>query len=188
MKLCFLDTETTSLDADTGEIWEVGMITRDTGENGATETEDHWFLPVTLEHADPISLDIGRYHERHPQGNAYDGTTKTPLPGGCEFAHGFAGLTHNAHLAGNVVSFDADRLRKLLRAYGVMPSWHYHLVDVEALVAGRLGLAPPWNSRDLSAAIGVEMPTDEERHTALGDAYWAMRLYDAAMEGDKTDG
>jgi hypothetical protein len=31
----------------------------------------------------------------------------------------------------------------------------------------------------LSFAVGVEPPRVGERHTAMGDARWAMRLYDA---------
>ena len=60
--------------------------------------------------------------------------------------------------------------------------WHYHLVDVEALAAGKLGIAPPWKSDELSAALGVTI-TEDDRHTALGDAKWAMRIYDAVMGG-----
>lgn len=201
-RLVFLDTETTSLDADTGEIWEVGAIVRtvehDTdGDQPVTIArgeEHHWLLPVTLEHANPQSLDIGRFHERHDQGN---GTTGS-LDRVDTFAQRFARLTHRAHLVGNVISFDEERLRKLLRRHGVMPSWHYHLIDCEALAAGYLaGLraaaeipdprwidpTPPWNSRDLSEALRVEPPSDDERHTALGDARWAMRMYDAVMSG-----
>lgn len=183
--LAFIDTETTSLDAGTGEIWEVALIVR---QDGATSTtERSWLLPVELRAADPISLDIGRFHERHPQGNAYRAPVefRDLASDLATFAREFASLTHDAHLVGNVVSFDEERLRKLLRAAGVMPSWHYHLVDVEALVAGKLGLAPPWDSRALSEAIGVEMPSDEERHTAMGDALWAMRLYDAVIGGER---
>lgn len=38
---------------------------------------------------------------------------------------------------------------------------------------------PPWKSDELSRACGVEPPAEDERHTALGDARWAMRWYDA---------
>jgi len=44
-------------------------------------------------------------------------------------------------------------------------------------------LAPPWRSDDLSRACGVEPPTPEERHTALGDARWVKRWYDHIMGG-----
>jgi hypothetical protein len=42
---------------------------------------------------------------------------------------------------------------------------------------------PPFRSDDLSRACGVEPPSDEERHTAMGDAKWAMRLYDRITGG-----
>lgn len=89
--------------------------------------------------------------------------------------------------------------------------WHYHLIDVEALAVGYLyGLkrshehevlppdayddpavqaaivgssyrSLPWRSDDLSSALGV-MVSDEDRHTALGDARWARRIYQAVTD------
>ena len=43
------------------------------------------------------------------------------------------------------------------------------------------GVALPWKSDDLSAALGVTV-SDEDRHTALGDAKWARAIYDAVSE------
>lgn len=40
------------------------------------------------------------------------------------------------------------------------------------------GLSLPWDSDDLSRAVGVEPPSEDERHTALGDARWVKRLYE----------
>ena len=42
----------------------------------------------------------------------------------------------------------------------------------------------PWKSDSLSRACGVEPPSEEERHTAMGDACWAMRLYDRIIGSD----
>lgn len=39
-------------------------------------------------------------------------------------------------------------------------------------------LSADCRSDDLSRACGVEPPTEEERHTALGDARWVQRWYD----------
>jgi hypothetical protein len=118
-------------------------------------------------------------------------------------------MTHGLHLAGAVVSFDAERLWKLLRANGECPMWHYHLIEVEALAAGwvaaqcigqandgksrgtipvsvdgkiidNINGRPPWKSDSLSRAVGVE-PDDFDRHTALGDARWAKAIYEAVM-------
>jgi hypothetical protein len=91
-----------------------------------------------------------------------------------------------------------------MRANGICWSGHYHLCDVENLAVGWLSAyaaylerdgtvaehaldraaelrriaAPPWNSDELSRAVGVE-PDEDERHTALGDAKWARAIYDA---------
>lgn len=55
--LAFVDTETTGLDPDFHEIWEVGLIVND--------EERLWQLPVDLKRADPKALEIGRFHERY---------------------------------------------------------------------------------------------------------------------------
>jgi len=97
--------------------------------------------------------------------------------------------TRGAHLVGAVPNFDAEVLGSRMRANGICPSWHYHLQDFETLIAGYLRgqgeMVPPlpWRSDDLSRLIGVEPPGPEERHSALGDAKWALRAYDAVMGG-----
>ncbi|WP_051728002.1 hypothetical protein [Nocardia brasiliensis] len=116
--------------------------------------------------------------------------------------------TRDAHIVGAVPNFDTEVLAAMLRRHGLCPAWHYHLIDVETLAVGwRYGLAAhghsslacmdapidcdvdsmpltlPWKSDVLSRACGVEPPTDEERHTAMGDAQWAMRLYDQITGG-----
>lgn len=199
--VCWVDTETTGLDPVRHEVYEVGLITPD-------GTEYEWWLPVDCSKADPIALGIGRFHERHPYGNAYpykSGLTKggrlaCTSPG--DFAREFAKLTHGLHLAGAVISFDERRLWDLLRGQGVTPSWHYHIIDVEALAAGYIarlvksGLVtrvrnrveemvdisplPPWDSTQLSLAVGVD-PEKFDRHTALADAKWAKAIYESVM-------
>ncbi|WP_280381016.1 hypothetical protein [Nocardia wallacei] len=44
---------------------------------------------------------------------------------------------------------------------------------------------PPWDSEEISAAIDVEPPSDEDRHTAMGDARWCQRIYDRITGGTK---
>lgn len=173
MTLAFVDTETTGLDADRHEIWEVGLI--------VDEREFRWFLPVDLGRADPVALRIGGFYERHPYSGSGVANVRT-------FATDFAKLTRGRHLVGAVVSFDEERLRKLLRENGECPGWHYHLIDVEALAVGFLcGTGPattstelPWKSEELSHRVGVD-PAGFEKHTALGDARWAKALYEAVI-------
>lgn len=185
MTVAFVDTETTGLDPDRHEIWEIGLIV-----DGA---ELRWMLPVDLGRADPIALRIGRFHERHPQGYHFSegSAIANSEPSACtpvaEVASAFAAFTQGRHLVGAVISFDEERLRKLLRANGACPEWHYHLIDVEALAVGYLaGLstAPPtplpWKSEELSRAVGVN-PDEFDKHTALGDARWAKAIYEAVV-------
>jgi DNA polymerase III epsilon subunit-like protein len=178
-KLVYVDTETAGLIADFQHIWEIGLIDGDTGE------EHHWWLEIDASSADPIGLSIGRYHERHPFGNNYpykehqdpEEVVYSQADQGVwsDVAH----LTHKAHLVGAVVSFDEERMRRAMLLVGVQPSWHYHVVDVEAYCAGQLQVHPPWNSEELSYRMGVD-PTTFDRHTALGDARWAAALYTAS--------
>lgn len=175
--VCFVDTETTGLDPDRHQIWEVGLIL-------PNDDEYHWYLPVDLGTADPFALDIGRFHERHPHG--YRSPTEGGLTDLDQFSEEFASLTYKLHMAGAVISFDDLRLAKLLRAHGQQPGWHYHVIDVEALAAGYLAAGysdagpgphrPPWNSDELSQCLGVH-PDQFERHTALGDSRWARAIY-----------
>jgi len=177
--VCFVDTETTGLDPERHEIWEVGLILP-----GGTEHE--WQLPVDLSRADPIALNIGRFHERRWLPVLRSADREPTAPGRQtapdEFAYHFVRMTRGLHLCGAVVSFDAERLWKLLRANGECPMWHYHLIEVEALAVGWLAghVTPPWDSNELSRAVGVD-PDQFDRHTALGDARWAKAMYEAVM-------
>lgn len=167
-RLAFVDCETTGLDPERNEVWEVGLILVGTDNS---DGEYEWQLPVDLGWADAMALTVSGYH-----GRRVGSASSSPH----EFARKFSRLTHGAHLVGAVPSFDDAFLKRLLRANGACPGWHYHLIDTEALVAGLLGISPPWNSNDLSKAVGVDSESFE-RHTALGDARWARATYDAVM-------
>lgn len=226
--ICFIDTETTSLRPDR-RAWEVGMIRRDS----VGDRECRFFIAVNdvdLPGADPFSLDVGRFWERHPQaclmvtvGGApfswqnddtmwtLDGDrTAWDVPDGAVVDAADAAVlvstwTHGAHLVGAVPNFDAEVLAALLRDNNLTPTWHHHLVDVETLAVGwlarqfdadaqsnaipsgtaaqmrRAEFEPPWSSERLSNALGVELPNEADRHTALGDARWAARIFDRVM-------
>jgi DNA polymerase III epsilon subunit-like protein len=206
-----IDTETTSLRPDR-RAWEIGLIERvpvtvkhpDGPDTYETEDREHvWLIDeedLDLANADLFSLKIGRFYERHPQ-------MQTPrenrgVRGEAAAMEEVEHLTRGAHLIGAVVNFDADVLSARMRAHGICPSWHYHLICVENLAVGALAasaalgkspagsvaeeirelITPPWKSDDLSAALGVTV-SEEDRHTALGDARFAMRVYDAVMGG-----
>lgn len=184
--LCFIDTETTSLRPDR-RAWEIAVIARKPDQPDA---EYLWFVAagdLDLGNADLAALRVGRFHERHPDygGPDYSGELLASERAALE---GVEEVTRGAHLVGAVVSFDAEVLAARMRARGIVPSWHYHVLDVEALAAGYLRgqgrpVPPlPWRSDELSRLAGVEPPGDDERHTALGDARWAARIW-AAVTG-----
>lgn len=43
----------------------------------------------------------------------------------------------------------------------------------------------PWSSEDLTRAVGLEPPSEEDRHTALGDVRWARDMWDAVTGGGR---
>lgn len=156
--LCFIDTETTGLNPDVHEVWEVACVIRNFGDVVDNEpasgkgfdvpdSEYVWQLPVDLAHADTIALNIGRFHERrwnpnHSQdtGDVFGVTQALVGPHFMrKWADEFARLTWGAHMIGMVPSFDTDRfLERLLRKHGACPGWHYQPIDVETLAVGSI--------------------------------------------------
>lgn len=187
--LCFVDCETDSLRPDRA-MWEYAVIRRNP--NGQ-EVRRHVVIgDVDLTHADPYSLKLNHFYERHPRFGGVAAPAETVDEQGAALL--LEDITRGAHIVGCVPSFDVECFKRLLGKYGLPWTGHYHLIDVENLAVGYLAgkpalelpegvepytsLQPPWNSEHLSRLLGVEPPSPEERHTALGDALWAMRLYD----------
>lgn len=196
-RIAALDTETTGIFPDR-RAYEVGLIIPELA--GTKQFPDRaneggvgrfrWFVDVAdldLGNADPFALQIGRFYERHPQMNPEaTGLVVREM----EMLRTVERLTRGAHLLGALPSFDAEVLGTRMRVNGIAPSWHYHVIDIEPLAIGYLhgigkgaGWDLPWQSDDLSRAVGIEPPPEEERHTALGDADWSLRLYDAITGG-----
>lgn len=196
-----LDTETTGLDPDTEDVFEVATVDLHTG----VETELH-IRPRTavVERMHPKAAEVNCYHERTAADDWVWDDEEAAL-------HVIAKALDGAHILGAVPDFDTRHLTSLYCRFGVEPPrWHYHLIDVEAMAVGWLegqrqaaaevttvtGEAAllgtrawavaegptfdlPWRSDDLSRACGVDPPAENERHTALGDARWAARWYRA---------
>lgn len=204
--IAFVDTETTHLDAEIGEVWEVAIILRDY-DNTPTDTEYVWQIRPDLATADPESLKIGRYLERFvvpPQAEAawtgYGDGPVLPMKRS-EVVAAVMDVLSGAVMVGSNPGFDDRFLRRLLGPGAAQ--WHYRPVDIATLAAGyRYGqwasgayggdfLFPhdfprfPFSSRDLSRAVGVEPPGDDVAHTALGDARWARDVFDAVTGGGR---
>jgi DNA polymerase III epsilon subunit-like protein len=191
--LVFCDTETTGLHPDLHRVWEIAMVHRRPAADPDTApvTTEHliYVRDVELGTADPYALRVGRFYDRHP---AYtDRGRRTNVQGGepaaalvlteAEAARLVHQVTRGALLVANNAAFDADLLARLLRRHHLTPAWDYHLVDVAALTLGRLRRPPPYRSDQLYAELGVEPAPPELRHTAMGDALWVERVYDAVF-------
>lgn len=199
-RLVFLDTETTGLGPDS-KPWEVAMIVRDPGVAETEAAHHHYMLDVDQTTADPYALTMSGFWERHPAYRRLD-----PLSGpkrlwpmvtpDSEAAECIARVTHEALIVGANPSYDMDVLARFLRANGYIPTWDYHPYDVEAVAVGWLlgtGKAADvakahqrWSSYRLSEACGVARPTEEDAHTAMGDAKWARDWFDA-LNGEHRD-
>lgn len=181
MKLAFVDTETTSLRPDR-RAWEVAVILREAGPDFQRQDAYAWDIDSTdldLANADERSLAVGRFYERHP--NFATRPTSHPVTERSMLVE-VERLTRGAVIVGAVPWFDTEVLGNRMRAHGLLPSWHYALVDVKALAAGAFKLPPPWSLDDCLAGAGL-VYAEAERHTALGDARMVRDLYDAVMAG-----
>jgi hypothetical protein len=203
-KVAFCDTETTGLDPERHQVWEVAVI--------VDGTEHVWqqylWQPSQAEPdwsgVDPWVLDNTGIRERYDHASAVTWQ---------ETALNLRDLVTGRHLVGACPWFDSERLHRIWLRYAGMwrpdepgapgraHPWHYHLIDVETLIVGYVqseeqgwgltdDLEPtrlddvhhdfPWDSEDLSRWVGVE-PNDFDRHTALGDARWAKACFEAVM-------
>lgn len=186
MTVAFIDTETTGLDPDLNPVWEIAVIIPD----GPHKGEHCWQVltpplavvkngqpPSDVAYIDQWVIDNTGFGERYDRATAV-----SPA----ESAERFALLAEGRHLVGAVPSFDEERLRRMHDRELGRPDrypWHYHLICVEALAVGYLcaggdSVALPWDSDDLSAALGIAPPGPGERHTALADARWARAIYE----------
>lgn len=190
--LVFLDIESDGVHPGR-KAWEIAMIRRTAdGETNRLE----FFVDIELSTADPFGLKVGRFYDRHPFGRYLSGAVPRhddTAVSRYQAAELVARWTHGNHIVGVVPNFDTETLAPMLREHGLIPTWDYHLIDVLPMMVGYLrgggatnvlphvareALALPWKSEDLSRAIGVLPPSEELRHTAMGDADWAMRIHD----------
>ncbi len=192
--ILFMDTETTGLSLE-DDIWEFAAIRR---ERDGSECEHHMFIQHDTQRCNALPPSFLADHQKRFPVATGTGWHPAVVDQKTAAVNVHALTAGGVHIVGAVPNFDTERLAILLRRYGIEPGWHYHLIDVENLAVGYLyGKAAalmrtgdpswaidvplPWDSDLLSRALGVEPPSDDVRHTALGDARWARDIYDAVM-------
>ena len=192
--LAFVDTETTHLDPRSGDVWEIAVIRR---RQDGVDSEFVWQVRPDLAAADPAALKIGRFEERFAIPDGWDALEFIPsgppmrslIP---EMLFDLQEALSGAIVVGSNPGFDIAFLTKLLQAHGRKLPWHYRPIDIATLAAGyiyghdrdfMLRNDRPFSSYWVSREVGVEPPSREDAHTALGDARWARDLYDAVTKG-----
>lgn len=148
-RLVYLDVETTGLDPDRHEVWEIAYAVDD----GPVRAS---FVSHRLKWPDPDALRMNRYLDR------WDPTAERERYHEADAFEALAGAT----LVGANPAFDAAFLRK---RWGDAP-WHHRLLDVESYAMGVLGYDRPQGLAAIRAdlaARGFDVP--EPDHTAAGD-------------------
>ncbi len=182
--LVFLDTETTGLHRDR-RPWEIALIRRD----GNEQTKLHLCVDLedlNLASAEPAGLSISGFHRRHPQARQRPLHIPRVYPA-AQAAEMVDQWTADATVVGVVPRFDTECLADMLDRQGLTPRWHPTLVDVVPLAVAAVrntGRDPEPDFGGLSRQCGVKPPGAAARHTALGDARWAMRWYDKLTIGE----
>ncbi len=84
-----------------------------------------------------------------------------------------------------VTRFDTECLADMFARQDMKPAWNDDLVDVVPLAIAAIreaGREPASDVASVPRQCGVKPPTAAQRHTALGDARWAMRWYDKLVQ------
>lgn len=188
-KLVFLDIEATSLDTLTARPWEIAMIERWPG--GVERRTWIMVSDVDTSGADPRSLEVGRFDERHAQ----DGRSRwlseemTALWVAQRLAAEPVLAGKPVVIGSNVAGYDLPILTRMLARHGYVPEWHHHPIDLVTWTQAREAQSPfgtvglKDRTYDLSEAVGAPRPSAEVAHTAMGDALWARSWWDALTAG-----
>lgn len=178
-KLVFLDIEATALDVFSARPWEIAMIERWPG-----GSERHTLIlvaDVDLADADPESLRIGRFEERHG-----------PSSPGHWLSEEMAALWVSRRMekgctvvGSNVAGYDLPILASMLGRHGHPAGWHHHPIDLVTWTQAKEAsssfdtVSLTADSYSLSLLAGAEPPAAGAAHTAMGDARWVRSWWDA---------
>lgn len=165
--LIFLDTETTGLEYDKHEIWEIAWAVND----GPVEER---ILVHSLKTADPKALDLNGYHIRYPEG----ARSKGPM----------TDLEVRSVLADNTIvcaNPTFDRFFMYFR-WGHEP-YHYRSIDIESMAMLVFGWERPRGLKDVAAELRQRMYNiPDPDHTAGVDVEVLRACFNALrVENDR---
>jgi DNA polymerase III epsilon subunit-like protein len=195
-RVIVVDTETTGLDAEIHEIWEVGAIEIRAGGN-----VEHLWRIEPIRQLDAEALQVNGYHQRTARMRYDDrdplGLHGMPYWSGARgVADALADLLEDATIVAAVPGFDERFMAALMRQHGISkPPWHYRVRDIQSMAHGYLaGLVragvlaysqlPPLDAGtdDLAVCLGLD-PADYDRHSALGDCRLEAEMLELITAG-----
>ena len=124
--LCFLDTETTGLDHNKGEIIELAAILTTPDNLTILRTLEVKFRMEHPELAEKKALEVNGYNDIEW---AMEQCASDKTAVGKELLS----MTKDALLVGHNVSFDENFVTEFLKRLGLKPNWHYHKIDTVVL-------------------------------------------------------
>jgi oligoribonuclease (3'-5' exoribonuclease) len=164
--LIFLDTETTGLEYDKHEIWEMAVAVND----GPVTTH---IVVHSLKTADPVALDMNGYFRRHPTGARSEG----PM----------VDLELREVLKGHTIvcaNPTFDRIMMWMR-WREEP-YHYRSIDVESMALAVLGYDRPRGLKTIFEDLremGYSITAPD--HTAYNDVVSLRECYNALRSEQK---
>jgi DNA polymerase III epsilon subunit-like protein len=198
MRVIFCDTETTGLDPERHELWEVGFIVYDTDlmENPEDGLSFNFLVePVFLEDAEPGALRTNHFYQR-TYGLTYSETPDHMDAKGESWSDPFSLARYlalafeDALVIGNNPAFDETFLGKFLRQHSQQLANFHRKINVVDMGLGWLqaqaamgqaneemleALKLPHSSKKVLDACGC--PKNKAEHTALGDAEHVRDAY-----------
>jgi oligoribonuclease (3'-5' exoribonuclease) len=153
VKIVSVDIETTGLDPQRHEVWEVACI--------PVDAPSHSFcyqLPATLNGAEATALEVGRFRSRYLEPKA--GQAIQRWPSGAitivsldEALKRIEQELQDAQLLGCSVHFDANFLAELLARGGRSALWHHRYLDLGSFAAGAWGAKHALSSKAMSDRV-----------------------------------
>lgn len=183
MLYLFLDTETTGIE-ERDQIWNLAYVLEN--EDGSRSIErdlliehssapSHWVLENT-KYYERLSIDAYRHQMFAVTMFLANDCAKLLEPGDTL-------RSNDVYMIGAVPAFD-DRMIRKNPYFLVSPEqipYNYHVIDVEAVIMGKLGLAVPPKMKEMEALTGI---ANTNAHEALADARHARDLFRWAMRKD----
>lgn len=165
--LVFLDTETTGLEPEKHEVWEIAWAV-----NGGPISVVQ--LSHSIRTADAVAFEHNGYLDRYHRANVISGREELKL------RESFRGAT--------LVCANPTYDRMMLRARWGLEPWHYRSIDVESMAFGLLAYERPQGLKNISddlREMGYNIP--EPNHWAAGDVdalrscFYALQNYQSRI-------